>query len=254
MRACTKGICASRRLRQGWKDDEAPVLWPEWSKDGLRIRSEVFAHVPGGGDVKTGNQPLFLWLRLRVHEAAPARAQAVQDFDLILQSPHVSTDMTMWNNVHFTPAQARYPRPLKVEGGDADPAKRLRILEDDSHVRLAIAPGESQELVFSAATGEQPWHRLHVRLPAREGAHMDVLLPMISAERPVLDDELSLGYEAALAQTCRYWNEITACSTRFEVPEQAINDCIRQSVRFSNLLTEKNPVTGKYCKVNGSWT
>ena len=77
---------------------------------------------------------------------------------------------------------------------------------------------------------------------------------MIAAEPRVFDAELSLGYEAALAQTRRYWRTITACAARIEVPEPAINDCIRQSVRFSNLLTEKNPATGKYCKVNGSWT
>jgi hypothetical protein len=91
-------------------------------------------------------------------------------------------------------------------------------------------------------------------LLSRKDAHIDVLLPMVSAERPVLDAELALGYEEALSQTRRYWHTITACSTRIEVPEAAINDCIRQSVRFSNLLTERNPAIGKYCKVNRSWT
>ncbi len=69
----------------------------------------------------------------------------------------------------------------------------------------------------------------------------------------MFDAELALGCDAALAETRRYWRQLTNGPTRFEVPEDDINDCIRQSVRISNLLTEKNPATGKYCKVNGSW-
>jgi len=71
--------------------------------------------------------------------------------------------------------------------------------------------------------------------------------------RQSFDTELSRGYSAGLMETRAYWKSITACSAHFEVPEKEINDCLRQSVRFSNLLTEKNPATGKYCKVNGAW-
>jgi hypothetical protein len=244
------------KVRQGWNRDEAPVLWSEWSKNGMRIRSEVFAHINGGGDVQTGKEPLFLWLRLRVHELGRSeRAQSVQDFDLILQAPHVGTEMTMWNNVHFAPDQSRYPRPLRPENSEMNMTRGFRVLEDNSQVRLAVAPGGNGEgLAFSAAPFNEPWYQLRVKLPPQVGAHVDVLLPMLSTPRAVLDAELALGYDAALSETRRYWQKITACSTRIEVPEEEINDCIRQSVRFSNLLTEKNPATGKYCKVNGSWT
>ena len=243
------------QVRQGWNEDEAPVLWSEWSKNGWRIRSEVFAHIHGGGDVQTGNEPLFLWLRLRVLD--PGTASSVekgQDFDLILQSPHLSAGMSMWDNVRFAPKQAAYPKPLKPESGDLDAAKGSRILEADSKVRLAVAPGgDSAGIVFSAADNDQPWHRLQVKLPAKKGAHVDLLLPMLSAERQAFDAELALGYDTTLSETRRYWQKITACATLIETPETDINDCIRQSIRFSNLLTEKNPATGKYCKVNGSW-
>ena len=183
------------QVRQGWNEDEAPVLWSEWSKNGWRIRSEVFAHIPGGGDVQTGNEPLFLWLRLRVLDVATApAAEKNQDFDLILQSPHLSTDMAMWNNVRFAPKQAGYPKPLKPESGELDPAKGFRVLEADSKVRLALAPGgDSAPVLFFAAEDDQPWYRLRVKLPAKQGAHVDVLLPMLSAERQVFDAELALG-------------------------------------------------------------
>src|SRR5262249_30599616 len=157
-------------------------------------------------------------------------AHAAQDFDLILQSPHVSTAMTMWNNVLFAPSRARYPLPLAAEGGRFDPAKRLRIIDDDSLVRLGVAPhSRGAALEFCGPTDDQPWHRLHVRLPATKGAHVDFLLPMVSAQRPVFEAEMALGYDAALAETRRYWRKITASPTRFEVPEKDINDCLRQS-------------------------
>ena len=242
-------------VRQGWNNDQAPVLWSEWSKNGWRIRSEVFAHVRGGTDLRVGNEPLFLWLRLGVSALNQSPGtQATQGFDLLLQSPHLSPSMTMWNNVRFALGQARYPHRLSAELGNLDSAKGLRILEDNARVRLAVAShSKSEGLAFSVATDDQPWDRLHLRLPVKQGAHVDILLPMVSEEREVLDAELALGYDQALSETRRYWQKITACSTRIEIPESDINDCVRQSIRFSNLLTEKNPATGKYCKVNGSW-
>ncbi len=59
-------------IRQGWRTDhDAPVLWTDWSgspyagakRSGLRPRQEIFAHVPGAADVKTGIEPLFAWVR-----------------------------------------------------------------------------------------------------------------------------------------------------------------------------------------------
>jgi hypothetical protein len=242
------------QVRQGWNDDEAPVLWSQWSLEGARIRSEVFAHIPGGGEVKTGDEPLFLWLRLRVAELGQAHGKRDRGFDLILQSPHLGTEMTMWHNVKFAADKARYPHALTLERASSEPAKELRICED-SKVRLGVAPGgDSAGMVFEEPQAGRPWHRLQVKLPLKKGAHVDVLVPMVSAPREVFDRELALGYEGALSETRRYWQKITRCETRIEVPEGAVNDCIQQSVRFSNLLTEKNPATGKYCKVNGSWT
>lgn len=62
-------------IRQGWSSEhDAPLLWTEWGGSplaaarapGVVLRQEVFAHVPGGGPVKTGREPLFAWIRLSV--------------------------------------------------------------------------------------------------------------------------------------------------------------------------------------------
>jgi hypothetical protein len=244
-----------RQVRQGWVRDDAPVLWSEWSRGGRRIRSEVFAHLPGGGEVRAGDEPLFLWLRLRVRDpGGPVAPGTVQDFDLVLQAPHVRAEMTMWNNVHFAPDNALYPRRLTPEVHDTGQARSLRVLEDGARVRLAVVPGrDTAPPAFLAAPPGQSWQRVHLRLPVTNGSHVDVLLPMLSAPRQILDDELALGYDAALSETRRHWQGVTAGPTRFETPEEDVNDAIRQSVRLSHLLTEKDPATGKYSKVNGSW-
>ncbi|MFZ5495379.1 MAG: hypothetical protein ACOZE5_08595 [Verrucomicrobiota bacterium] len=242
-------------IRQGWKEDDAPVLWSEWAKDGLLLRSEVFAHLKGGGDVQTGDEPLYLWIRLSVSgliEALPTEEH--YGFNLLLQAPHITARMSTRDNVRFRHEQSRYPRPLAPESGDIEPAKGLRLLEGDAKVRLAVAPGgDCTAILFSPAKNEPQWSKLHVRLPAKKGAHVDLLLPMVPGERPVFDAELAMGYDEALRETRRHWQKTLASATRFDVPEADINDSIRQSVRFSHVLTEKNPATGKYSKVNGSW-
>jgi len=59
-------------VNQGWNDGPAPVLWSEWAADGVLLRQEVFAHIPGGGEVKSGIEPLFAWVRLSIHDLSPA--------------------------------------------------------------------------------------------------------------------------------------------------------------------------------------
>lgn len=240
---------------QGWNRDDAPVLWSQWSKDGCLVRSEVFAHIAGGGDTRTGDEPLYLWVRLRVHDPgkAPSPTEGI-DFDVVLQAPHVQPAMTTWDNVRFDREKAPYPKRLTAEPGGGGPDKGLRIVQDDSLVRLAVAPGgDALALGFIPPTSGHPWSRIHVRLPARKHARVDLLAPMLAQPRPVFDAELARGYDAALGETRSYWRTITTSPTEFETPEEDVNEGVRQSVRFSNLLTEKNPATGKYCKVNGSW-
>ena len=122
-------------------------------------------------------------------------------------------------------------------------------------MRLAVAPGgDCSKILFTPSDKERPWAKMHVQLPARRGAFVDLLVPMLPCPRKVFDAELALSRDGALAESRRYWKRITACPTRFVTPEPEVNDILRHSVRFSNVLTERNPATGRYCKVNGSWT
>ena len=74
-------------ITQGWRTDrETPVLWTDWSRSaypdnrllGVVIRQEVFAHIPGGEDVKTGSEPLFAWVRLSIPPRESKGGEAVE--------------------------------------------------------------------------------------------------------------------------------------------------------------------------------
>jgi len=243
-------------LRQGWNDGDAPVLWTEWTKDGLLLRQEVFAHIPGGGQTVTGDEPLFAWVRLSVHELCDILPlEEVHGFHLLIQSPHAQASMSTRNQSAFDP-KVGYPRVLSAEAEAYDPATGLRILEEDGKVRLAVAAGQAdcRMAQFTPPPDEQNvYYRLYVQMPAVKGAHIDLLAPMLPCDRATFDKELAMGYDAALAEANAFWAKATKSPTRFQVPEREINDVIRQSIRFSHVLTERNPANGKLCKLSGSW-
>ncbi len=248
-----------RSVLQGWTADAAPVLWTEWTRDGLLTREYAFAHVPGGPlELKTGIEPLFAWLRFEVHALCPA--VPLEDWTcvhLLFHAPHYGASMNIRNNrLRFE--KSKYPRALAPEADAYSAAAGLRVLEEDGRVRLAAAPGAPDvtaawHAASEAGMSERPGCRLTLRLPARKGARVDVLLPMLPTDRAVFDAELALGYAGALRETRAFWRRATASRSVFEVPEPEINDALRQSARISNLLCERNPETGKLCKLTGSW-
>ncbi len=243
-------------VRQGWTEAKAPVLWTEWAQDGLLLRQEVFAHIPGGGETVTGDEPLFAWVRLRVHALCDALPlEEVHGFSLLIQAPHAQASMSTRNQCAWQSNGGRYPRALAPEREGYDLATGLRVLEEDGRVRLAVAPEQTQCLAaqFSPPEENTAFSRLYLQLPAKKNAHIDLLVPMLPTDRAIFDTELALGYDAALKEANRYWAGVTKSATKFEVPEADVNDAIAQSVRFSHVLTERNPATGKICKINGSW-
>ncbi len=241
-------------VRQGWLEDDVPILWSEWAHEGLALRSEMFAHTPGGGEVQSGEEPLFAWIRLRLHDLChPLPLDTEHGFHLLLESLCVWATMSLRNFTVY-PDFHPYSRALQVEPAIPSPLDGCRVLEPDGRVRIGIAPGsDCRRMVFTPPGEKLNCHRLFVQLPVHKDACVDVLLPMLPCDRETFDRELALGYEGARREADRFWKRNLKTATRFETPEEDVNEVLRQSVRFSLNLTEKNPGTGKYCKVNGSW-
>ncbi len=240
-------------VAQAWNDSTAPVLRSEWPSHGMLLRQEIFAHVPGGGDIQTGIEPLFAWIRLSVQdicEGLPVPSEA--NFHIKINRPFVNLSMDIRKNMLFDVEQSLYPNELHEEAHDYDPASGFRVLEKSGLVRMAVAPGQKCWVGFAS---KQPTERdslLTVNIAAKKGNYVDLLIPYISAERAVLDKELSLGYDAALAQADSYWSKIPATAATFDVPEDYINQAIKRSLQFAEIIAEKDPNTGNYSLLTGS--
>ncbi len=252
MRSQPYTLADDHRTIQGWTEDKTPVLWTEWSKDGLLLRENIFAHTPGSNDVKTGIEPLFAWVRLSVHETLQGLPVPKRyTFCLKFNAPHVYAKMFVRSNIRMEFEKAQYPRSLKAETKKYNADNGLRIIEPDGNVRLAVAPGANAEVGFiEGDTKGDPL--LYITLDAKAGQCVDVLIPMIPTNRAVFDKELNLGYDKALSESESFWSKRPATAAIIHVLEDYINDAIHQFERFSEVLSERVPETGRNIPLSGS--
>jgi hypothetical protein len=237
-------------VRQGWLESDVPVLWSEWSQDGLVLREEVFAHLPGGGAVETGREPLFAWVRLSIAgRCDPLPLEPQYGFAVKLNAPHMRTAMAYLANISFMPDRSGYPRALSAssEGG------ALRLVEPDGKLRLGIAPGHRARVSFQSGRPTPRDSVLSIVLKTQPGEHVDLLVPAIPASKEAFDTEMALGRDRALEETQRSWSAVPPTAARIDVPEPLVNNVIRHSLKFSQVISEKHPDSGEYALLSGSW-
>jgi hypothetical protein len=232
---------------QAWTDDATPVLRTRWRQDGIIFRQDVFAHLKGGRQVKTGVEPLFAWIRLSVENSPPGGA-----FVLIrINRPHIQTEMDRHRNLIANPLASGYPRPLRLES----PANQTRhlLLDDSARVRLAIVSGSQATATLIHQRPNCPDAYLKIAFPAAKDEHVDLLVPLVSENREVVDDELALGRAAALHEADRFWSAVPPTASRVDTPERLVNEAARQAVKFCGVIAERHPDTGQYALLSGSW-
>lgn len=258
---------------QGCRDCAAPVLWSEWSYEGLLLREEVFAHIPGAKDVETGIEPLFLWVRLSVNDRVEELPlEDLCGFLLRINAPCIGHSMDIRNNTVVMRDISKYPRELKPDVEHYDSALGYRVIEDDDKVRLGIAAGQDCNVEFDTIVtyipeelynihskdfvDKQPKETdtlLYVEMSSVLGSHIDLLIPMLPTERDIFDTELAIGYDQALAEANTYWSAKPATAAVVDTPEDLINRTIERSLKIAEIVAEKNPHTGEYAALCGSW-
>ena len=93
---------------------------------------------------------------------------------------------------------ACYPRALRWEAGQAGKGGGGWVVEEDDRIRLAVLPGGgATEVTFTPRADAGRDNYLYIRLPSKEGAYADLLVPMIPARRADIEQELSLGRDGA---------------------------------------------------------
>lgn len=244
---------------QGLLDGPTPVVWTEWRQsfrtaNGFVLREEVFAHMPGGREIETGTEPLFAWVRLSIRDVNPIMTPGPCWILLRINKPHLFPEMYEGRHCALRRTDALYPRELTLEktGGPNRPGGIL--IEPDGRVRLAVLPGDATEISLKKRAGpHQQDTLLHVVLPARKGASVDVLVPMLPESREALLREAGLGRERALAECDAYWSRVPPSAARIETPEPFVNSYLLRNVQYGELIAQRMPDSGHYTNLTGSW-
>ncbi len=241
--------------RQGWSDHPAPVLWTEWpvGKFGMIIRQEIFAHIPGGGEVQTGIEPLYAWIRFYPSYIDKMAARDRINLWINLRGEHIGREMQHEKNLLVFPDKVACPRPLTAQMFQADEKSGCRILQEDGKVRLLAMTKGKDVFAFTERDPDSRDYFLCMTLSVHEGSYIDLLLPMLPSTKEEIDAEWAVGRDEALRQADAFWSVKPPTAARIDTPEPRINQAIDWSLKLGQILTERNPEKGEYSFISGSW-
>lgn len=243
---------------QGWRTDkETPVLYTDFPlQEGIVVRKEIFANVKGSKDVVTGIEPLYAWIRLSVIKVDKDRFSGVIPIATQLSRVYFVHNQRYLQEdgitVDIDPKLAAYPKTLSLATFAENGEKGYRVLEPDNKVRLVVLPtDEHRNITFS--TVDSGVYNLRIDLNAQIGDKVDLLVPMLPEELQEISSERLLGFNGALDQAEPYWQYKPATAARINVPEDYVNRWLSQSVKFAEIIAEKDYVNGEYTFLSGSW-
>lgn len=186
--------------KQDWNETPTPLLWSEWKREGLVLRQEMFAHAPGGGQVETGIEPLFCWIRLSINDEVDEFPFDTYGFQIIVNACHAFSGEG-GGALHVNPKHLACPRELRMDVAGDGADRGFRLVEPDKRIRLAVVGGRNCNIPFLPKDESAPSNLLSVGMPAQKGAHLDLLLPYLPTAPVDFDTEINLGYDGALEQS-----------------------------------------------------
>jgi len=226
-------VSDDRQVKQGWRDDPAPVLWSDWvpvssrvpagAPYGAMVRQKVFAHTPGAREIESGKEPLFAWIRVSITD--------------ICEGLPIDPKLPVKINIDTS-----YSRALTTSTDQYDPTSGFRILEPDGRVRLAVALDQECEAKFEEKPDsyiKSERNRLTLSIDMEIGASVDFLLPFFPVEPDVCERELALGFDGALKEANAFWSNEPATAARVDVPEEHVTQFIRRNAQFNEVVTQK---------------
>lgn len=242
---------------QGWdKRHETPVLWTDYKtqETGAIIRQDFFAYAKDWKDVETGIEPLFGWMRLKVTHVDPFRHS--DSLPVIIQVSKSYYDHQERGeyavSLDINPETKKYHTSLTANHYAESRQQIMDLVEPDGKVRLSVISdyGIGDSSFFEIEEGV---YGIRLFLKAEVGSYVDVLLPMLAEEKPVIRRERMLGFEQALRRSDDYWTQINPQAARVDVPEDYLNDVIRYSTKLAEIIAEKNYTNSEYSYLSGSF-
>jgi len=248
---------------QGWRTDtDAPVLWTEHRRQaGLVLRQETFAHLEGGSEVETADEPIYAWTRFTVDHVDDQDAPGEFSFVLRLSKVfyrHVvgpPEQQEAFITIESRPSAAPLDGPLRIDriwNPDGQPLA-VPVYDHEDRVRMIIGTPGGGTISLGPAEGHDHVYDLELGLPVRPGTAVDVLLPAVPQPKDVALREWDRGREGALAEAERFWSATPAAATEFSTPERHVDEYFRRSVQLAEVIAEKSPDSGKYTFLTGSY-
>lgn len=242
---------------QGWDEEHAaPVLWTDYRlpHQGSVIRQEFFAHVKGGKAVKTALEPLYGWIRLKIKFVDQVRhADSIPVVIRLNRNYYDHYNHGEYAlSLDINPNIRKYYQKLHADVISEDGRKGMNVLEPDGKLRMKILPGNQfDRLQF--LTVEDGVYAVKFFIRNQEGAYADILLPMRSEDLSTLKDEEQLGYEGALRESDIFWEQNDPHAATVRVPEEYVTNAINQSVKFAQIIAERDYKTLEYSYLTGSF-
>lgn len=245
---------------QAWDDSHAaPVLATRWpmttltGNTGVVVRQEVFAHIAGGGPVRSGKEAIYLWIRFLVEHVDPIEAAPQASMMVHLGDP-IQMQRSMWHEQNLTvhPERSTYPRHLTRDAYAIGNLSHCRLVEPDGLVRLVAMTTSGSAMLVERTSGSRDYF-LDVTQPAVKGNHVDVLLPMVPGDPSEVRAEADLGFDGALAQADAFWDQRPSTAAVVDTPEPQVNRAVRRMVELIRVTSETNPENGDRALLTGSW-
>lgn len=239
------------------------------------VRQKQFAHIPGGKSVKTGVEPLFLWVRFEIADVIDEINCFKEIYAcLTVLSPSLIVGMGSYNNITFNYGFGvpGYPVALNYTGDvNLKNPGYLRINSPSLHTHLfgSFSSGKRNRLAFPGnqenisvqfarsrffSSSNKNLGHLIVKIPVKIGAKVDFVYPFVPVEDEVIEEELSLGYDEALKQTEKFWSKELKTKTSVRMSEPLLQGWVDNFPRLTAMIAQKVPSTplaylpsGSYC-------
>jgi hypothetical protein len=148
---------------------------------------------------------------------------------------------------------AKLDKPLEAKSLDTGATPGLDVLQD-GRVRLRVLPGAAGKVSLAETGGDRGGtYTLQVELPAKTGAHTDVLVPMLVQSPEEIAAEAKLGFDGALAEAEAFWKQKPVTAARVSTPEKYINNAIARNIQLAQIIAERNPDNGEHSFLSGSY-
>lgn len=242
---------------QGLLDRPTPVIWTEWRQSfrsaiGYVLRQEVFAHVPGGEPIDSGVEPLYAWVRMSIPRVNPLMRPDPCIILVRINKPHWFPEMYEGRHCALRRTDARYPRELALESFGEGQRPGALVTEEGGRVRIGVLPGGATAIALKPSEADAQDMNLLVTIPAEEGAHVDLLIPMLPEAREEFLAEAALGRQAALDEADAYWSRVPDTAAQIETPEPYVNAYLKRNVQYGELIAQRMPDSGHYTNLTGS--